>query len=99
MSVMIQLKSDDMLQSVPGVVECLKIVTREKSTRIARFAFDYAIRHGRKKVTAVHKANIMYVWHDICFPDRQKVEVALEFVFYFSRIMSISHIFYISFTL
>ncbi|KAK2171578.1 hypothetical protein NP493_1041g01080 [Ridgeia piscesae] len=46
-------------ESVPGVIECLKIVTREKSTRIARFAFDYAIRHGRKKVTAVHKANIM----------------------------------------
>ncbi|KAI0223518.1 Isocitrate dehydrogenase [NAD] subunit beta, mitochondrial [Lamellibrachia satsuma] len=46
-------------ESVPGVIECLKIVTREKSTRIARFAFDYATRHGRKKVTAVHKANIM----------------------------------------
>ncbi len=42
-----------------GVVECLKIVTAEKSRRIAKFAFDYATRHGRKKVTAVHKANIM----------------------------------------
>jgi len=46
-------------ESVPGVVESLKIVTRENSMRIARFAFDYAMRHGRKKVTAVHKANIM----------------------------------------
>ncbi|XP_013787934.1 isocitrate dehydrogenase [NAD] subunit beta, mitochondrial-like, partial [Limulus polyphemus] len=45
--------------SVPGVIECLKIVTKEKSQRIAKFAFDYATRHGRKKVTAVHKANIM----------------------------------------
>ena len=48
-------------QSVPGVIESLKIVTRENSTRIARFAFDYAVRHGRKKVTAIHKANIMCV--------------------------------------
>jgi len=46
-------------QSVPGVVESLKIVTRANSNRIAKFAFDYAIKHGRKKVTAVHKANIM----------------------------------------
>lgn len=44
---------------VPGVVESLKIITRSASSRIARFAFDYAIRNGRKKITAVHKANIM----------------------------------------
>ena len=42
-----------------GVVECLKVVSAEKSYRIAKFAFDYATKHGRKKVTAVHKANIM----------------------------------------
>ncbi|KAA0195820.1 hypothetical protein HAZT_HAZT004864 [Hyalella azteca] len=46
-------------ESVKGVVECLKITTREKCNRIAKFAFDYALKHGRKKVTAVHKANIM----------------------------------------
>merc|ERR1719334_2225013 len=46
-------------ESVKGVVECLKVVTREKSHRIAKFAFDYATKNGRKKVTAVHKANIM----------------------------------------
>jgi len=46
-------------ESVPGVVECLKVVTADKSRRIAKFAFDYATKHGRKKVTAVHKANIM----------------------------------------
>lgn len=46
-------------ESVPGVVECLKIVTAAKSERIAKFAFDYATKHNRKKVTAVHKANIM----------------------------------------
>jgi isocitrate dehydrogenase (NAD+) len=44
---------------VPGVVESLKIITEYASTRIARFAFDYARRHGRKRVTAIHKANIM----------------------------------------
>uniref|UniRef100_A0A6F9DEA1 Isocitrate dehydrogenase [NAD] subunit, mitochondrial n=1 Tax=Phallusia mammillata TaxID=59560 RepID=A0A6F9DEA1_9ASCI len=46
-------------ESVPGVVESLKIITRTKSERIAKFAFDYATKHGRNKVTAVHKANIM----------------------------------------
>ena len=44
---------------VPGVVESLKIITEKASTRIARFAFDYARTHARKKITAVHKANIM----------------------------------------
>lgn len=41
------------------MVESIKIVTKEKSEEIARFAFEYAIQHNRKKVTAVHKANIM----------------------------------------
>jgi isocitrate dehydrogenase (NAD+) len=44
---------------VPGVVESLKIITEKASTRIAAFAFEYARRHGRTRVTAVHKANIM----------------------------------------
>ncbi len=44
---------------VPGVVESLKIITERASTRIAKFAFDYARSEGRKRVTAVHKANIM----------------------------------------
>lgn len=44
---------------VPGVVESLKIITHDASTRIARFAFDHARRHGRKRITAIHKANIM----------------------------------------
>ncbi|KXS18403.1 hypothetical protein M427DRAFT_81527, partial [Gonapodya prolifera JEL478] len=44
---------------VPGVIESLKIVTREKTERIARYAFDFALKNGRKKVTAIHKANIM----------------------------------------
>jgi isocitrate dehydrogenase (NAD+) len=44
---------------VPGVMESLKIITEKASTRIAKFAFDYAHAHERKKVTAIHKANIM----------------------------------------
>ncbi len=44
---------------VPGVVESLKIITEKASTRVSRFAFEYARREGRKKVTAIHKANIM----------------------------------------
>jgi len=44
---------------VPGVVESLKIITRKASTRIAKFAFEYARTHEHSMVTAVHKANIM----------------------------------------
>jgi isocitrate dehydrogenase (NAD+) len=44
---------------VPGVVESLKIITERASTRIARFAFEHARKIGRRRVTAVHKANIM----------------------------------------
>src|ERR1700750_302392 len=44
---------------VPGVVESLKIITEKASTRIAKFAFEFARREGRKKITCVHKANIM----------------------------------------
>lgn len=46
-------------ESVPGVVESLKIMTKQKTERIARFAFDFAKHNNRKAVTAVHKANIM----------------------------------------
>jgi len=44
---------------VPGVVESLKIITEKASTKIARAAFEYARREGRRQVTAIHKANIM----------------------------------------
>ena len=43
----------------PGVVESVKIITWEACTRISKFAFDYAERMKRKRITAVHKANIM----------------------------------------
>ncbi len=44
---------------VPGVVESIKIITEKASTRIAQYAFEFARSHARKKVTAMHKANIM----------------------------------------
>eukprot|EP01147_Barroeca_monosierra_P010125 gene10125-2291_t len=43
----------------PGVIESLKVISRQESMRIAKFAFDFAAQNGRSKVTAVHKANIM----------------------------------------
>src|ERR1017187_9559631 len=44
---------------VPGVVESIKIITEKASTRISRWAFEYARKVGRKKIHAIHKANIM----------------------------------------
>eukprot|EP01025_Chloroclados_australasicus_P041775 TRINITY_DN44569_c0_g4_i1.p1 TRINITY_DN44569_c0_g4~~TRINITY_DN44569_c0_g4_i1.p1 ORF type:complete len:362 (-),score=54.71 TRINITY_DN44569_c0_g4_i1:213-1298(-) len=44
---------------VPGVVESLKVITRKASSRVAEFAFDYAVKNNRTKVSAIHKANIM----------------------------------------
>ncbi|MEK6407823.1 MAG: isocitrate dehydrogenase (NAD(+)) [Acidobacteriota bacterium] len=44
---------------VPGVVESLKIITDKASRRIAKFAFEHARLEGRRKITAIHKANIM----------------------------------------
>ena len=44
---------------VPGVVESIKIITEKASTRISRWAFEYARKFGRKKIHAIHKANIM----------------------------------------
>lgn len=46
-------------ESVNGVVESMKVITSSNSERVARYAFEYAKRNGRKKVTTVHKANIM----------------------------------------
>lgn len=46
---------------VPGVTESIKVVTEKACLRIAKYAFEYAATRGRKKVTAVHKANIMKI--------------------------------------
>ena len=62
---------------VPGVVESLKIITERASTRIARFAFEFARQYGRQRVTAIHKANIMKL-SDGLFLDSTR-QVAREF--------------------
>ena len=49
------------LQIVPGVVQSIKLITEEASMRVAEYAFKYAKDNNRSTVTAVHKANIMYV--------------------------------------
>ncbi|XP_045481395.1 isocitrate dehydrogenase [NAD] subunit gamma, mitochondrial-like isoform X1 [Harmonia axyridis] len=64
-------------ESVHGVVESMKVVTESNSERVARYAFEFAKRHGRKKVTTIHKANIMKI-SDGLFLDTAK-RVALEY--------------------
>ena len=55
---------------LPGIIETIKVITREKSRRIAEYAFEYALLSNRKKVTVVHKANVSKV------VDAQFLEVA-----------------------
>jgi isocitrate dehydrogenase (NAD+) len=43
----------------PGIAQSLKIITEKASTRVAKFAFEYAAKHSRKRIHAIHKANIM----------------------------------------
>lgn len=58
---------------VPGVVQSLKITTASKSRAIAEHAFQYAVNNGRKKVTAVHKANIMKLTDGLFLEECRKV--------------------------
>jgi isocitrate dehydrogenase (NAD+) len=72
---------------VPGVVESLKIITEEASTRIARFAFEHARRHARKRVTAVHKANIMKLSDGLFIECARKVATDYADIHYDERIV------------
>ena len=72
---------------VEGVVESLKIITARASTRIARFAFDYARRHGRRRVTAIHKANIMKLGDGLFLDSVRKVAAAHSDIEYDERIV------------
>ncbi len=58
---------------IPGVVESLKIITAVASERIAQFAFEHARANGRKKVTAVHKANIMKMSDGLFLESARKI--------------------------
>jgi isocitrate dehydrogenase (NAD+) len=72
---------------VPGVVESLKIITDKASTRIAEFAFEQARRRGRKKVTAVHKANIMKLSDGLFLDCARKVAVKYPDIQFDDRIV------------
>jgi isocitrate dehydrogenase (NAD+) len=72
---------------IPGVVESLKIITRSASTRIARFAFDYARRNGRKRVTGVHKANIMKLGDGLFLESVREVAARYPDIAYDERIV------------
>ena len=72
---------------VPGVVESLKIITEEASTKIAQFAFEYARKHRRKRVTAVHKANIMKLSDGLFLECTRKVARAFPEIQYDERIV------------
>jgi len=72
---------------VPGVVESLKVITRAASERIARFAFDYARRKGRRRVTAVHKANIMKMGDGLFLASARAVARSYDDIAYDERIV------------
>ena len=72
---------------VPGVVESLKIITERASTRIAEFAFDYAKSNGRKRVTAIHKANIMKLGDGLFLESTRKVSRGRTEIGYDERIV------------
>jgi isocitrate dehydrogenase (NAD+) len=67
---------------VPGVVESLKIITEKASTRIAKYAFEYARKYGRKKIHAIHKANIMKLSDGLFLESVRKVAPAYPEVEY-----------------
>src|SRR6478672_2952603 len=74
-------------QIIPGVVESLKIITEKASTRIAEFAFDHARRWHRKRVTAIHKANIMKLSDGLFLESTRKVSREFTDVTYDERIV------------
>jgi isocitrate dehydrogenase (NAD+) len=74
-------------QIVPGVVESLKIITEKASTRISQFAFEHARRTGRKRVTAIHKANIMKLSDGLFLESTRKVARDYTDITYDERIV------------
>jgi len=72
---------------VPGVVESLKIITERASTRIAHFAFVHARRHRRRRVTAIHKANIMKLGDGLFLESVRRVAREYQDITYDERIV------------
>jgi isocitrate dehydrogenase (NAD+) len=74
-------------QIIPGVVESLKIITEKASTRVSEFAFKHARTHGRKRVTAIHKANIMKLSDGLFLDSTRKVSREYTDIEYDERIV------------
>jgi isocitrate dehydrogenase (NAD+) len=74
-------------QIIPGVVESLKIITEKASTRVSEFAFAYARANGRKRVTAIHKANIMKLSDGLFLESTRKVSREYTDLTYDERIV------------
>ena len=72
---------------IPGVVESLKIITEKASTRISRFAFEFARTNGRRMVTAIHKANIMKLSDGLFLESTRKVSREFIDIAYDERIV------------
>jgi isocitrate dehydrogenase (NAD+) len=72
---------------VPGVVESLKIITEKASTRVSRFAFEYARTNRRSRVTAIHKANIMKLSDGLFLESTRKVSREFTDLTYDERIV------------
>ena len=72
---------------VPGIVESLKIITEKASTRIAQFAFEHARKFGRRRVTAIHKANIMKLSDGLFIDSARRVARNYKDVSYDERIV------------
>jgi isocitrate dehydrogenase (NAD+) len=72
---------------IPGVVESIKIITERASSNIARFAFEFARRYGRKRVTAIHKANIMKLSDGLFLDSSRKVARDYTDITYDERIV------------
>ncbi|NYF79458.1 isocitrate dehydrogenase (NAD+) [Granulicella arctica] len=72
---------------VPGVAQSLKIITEKGSTRIAKAAFDYAKKHGRKKIHSIHKANIMKLTDGLFLDCARKVATGFPEVEYKEHIV------------
>ena len=72
---------------VPGVVESIKVITEKGSTRIAKFAFEYARKQGRKKIHSIHKANIMKMTDGLFLRCARKVAEGYPEIFYGEHII------------
>jgi isocitrate dehydrogenase (NAD+) len=72
---------------IPGVVESLKIITEKASTRVSQFAFQHARANGRRRVTAIHKANIMKLSDGLFLESTRKVSREFTDIPYDERIV------------